>query len=85
MMIRVARIGSRNRVVLPVEVMDVLGLSTNDAVFFLIHGREVRMSRGPDNFAEYLQLHAEPLPPVVDFDEEDDPRQMRFGWQEDDQ
>lgn len=84
MIIRVARIGSRNRVVLPVEVMDVLGLSANDALFFLIRGREVHLSRGPDNFAEYLQLHAEPLPAVVDFDEEVDPRQMRFGWQEED-
>lgn len=81
MIIRVARIGSRNRVVLPPEVMDILGVETGDAVFFLVQGASVRLSRSPATFGEYLQLHGEPLPPVED-SEDVDPRQMRFGWLE---
>jgi antitoxin component of MazEF toxin-antitoxin module len=81
MMIRVARIGTRNRVVLPPEVMDILGVEAGDAVFFLVQGRTVRLSRGPETFGEYLQLHGEPLAAPDDADDID-PRQMRFGWPE---
>ena len=80
MMIRVAKIGTRNRVVLPPEVIDLLGLEVGDAVFFVIRGADVRLSRSPENFAEYLHLHAQALPAVDELDEEIDPRQMRFGW-----
>lgn len=81
MMIRVARIGTRNRVVLPPEVLDVLGVDAGDAVFFLIQGASVRLSRSPETFGEYLQLHGEPLP-APDDTEDIDPHQMRFGWLE---
>lgn len=83
MVIRVARVGSRNRVVLPPEVMDVLGLAAGDAVFFLVQGSSVRLSRSPETFGEYLQMHSEPLPAADDLDDVD-PRQMRFGWLEGD-
>ncbi|MFZ2486826.1 MAG: AbrB/MazE/SpoVT family DNA-binding domain-containing protein [Anaerolineae bacterium] len=84
MLIRIAKLGSRNRVVLPPEAMEALGVGPGDAVFFLIDPRGVRLSRSPETFSEYLQLHAGALP---SFDAEDDvdPDQMRFDWyQEDD-
>ena len=81
MHIRVAKVGSRNRVVLPLEVMEALGLATGDALFFLVREDGVRLSRSPETFGEYLQLHFEPLP-AHDEDAEIDSRQMRFGWSE---
>lgn len=81
MMIRVAKIGTRNRVVLPPEVLDILGVEAGDAVFFLVQGASVRLSRSPETFGEYLQLHGEPLGAPDDLDDVD-PRQMRFGWLE---
>ena len=81
MIIRVARIGSRNRVVLPVEVLDVLGVDPGDALFFVVRDHSVQLSRSPENFGEYLALHNETLPAPVDLDDVD-PRQMRFGWSE---
>ena len=41
MLIRIARIGSRNRVVLPLEVMDMLGVEPGDAVFFVVDRKSV--------------------------------------------
>lgn len=81
MMIRVSRVGTRNRVVLPVEVMELLGLKPGDPVFFVVRDREVHMSRSPETFAEYLRIHSEALPVLEDL-EDVDPRQMRFAWQE---
>jgi len=81
MIIRVAKLGTRNRVVLPPDVMDVLGLSPGDPLFFVIRGQDVRLSRSPEDFGEYLRLHMESLPAPEDYDEID-PRQMRFGWGE---
>lgn len=81
MRIRVARIGSRNRVVLPPDVMDALGVEPGDPLFFVISGSNVRLSRSPQDFGEYLLLHSESLPAPEDYDEVD-PRQMRFGWAE---
>jgi antitoxin component of MazEF toxin-antitoxin module len=79
MLIRIARIGSRNRVVLPLEVMDMLGVEPGDAVFFVVRDNTVRLSRSPETFGEYWQMHAESLP-VPDDPDEVDPRQMQFGW-----
>lgn len=81
MHIRVAKVGSRNRVVLPMEVMEALGLTMGDALFFLVREDGVRLSRSPETFGEYMQLHFEPLP-AHDAGEEVDSRQMRFGWRE---
>lgn len=80
MLIRVSRVGTKNRVVLPVEIMDVLGVEVGDPVFFVVRDNSVRLSRSPETFGEYLQLHAEPLASLDDDDI--DPRQMRFGWTE---
>lgn len=79
MLIRIAKVGSRNRVVLPPEVMDVLGLEVGDAVFFVVRDHTVRLSRSPETFGEYWQMPFESLP-VPDDPEDVDPRQMRFGW-----
>jgi bifunctional DNA-binding transcriptional regulator/antitoxin component of YhaV-PrlF toxin-antitoxin module len=79
MRIRVAKVGTRNRVVLPPEVLDVLGVHPGDPLFFIIRGQSVRLSRSPEDFGEYLLLHSESLPAPEDLDEVD-PRQMRFGW-----
>lgn len=79
MRIRVAKLGTRNRVVLPPEVIDVLGVHPGDPLFFVIRGQSVRLSRSPEDFGEYLLLHSESLPAPEDLDEVD-PRQMRFGW-----
>ena len=80
MLIRIARIGSRNRVVLPLEVMDMLGVEPGDAVFFVVHDNTVRLSRSPETFGEYWQMHAGEDLPVPDDPDEVDPRQMQFGW-----
>lgn len=82
MKIRVAKVGTRNRVVLPPEVLDVLGIDPGDPIFFIIRGQNVRLSRSPEDFAEYLLIHSETLPAPEDLDEAD-PRQMRFGWLDD--
>ncbi len=79
MVIRIAKVGTRNRVVLPPEVMDALGVDVGDAVFFVLGQSGVRISRGPETFGEYLQLHAGTLPALEDPDEVD-PNQMRFDW-----
>ncbi len=79
MIIRIAKVGSRNRVVLPPEVMDALGVGPGDALFFVVGQNGVRLSRSPETFGEYLQLHAAALPAMEDPDEED-PNQMRFDW-----
>lgn len=81
MLIRVSRVGTKNRVVLPVEVMDVLGVQAGDPIFFVVRDNTVRLSRSPQTFGEYLHLHAEPLA-SLDEDDDIDPRQMRFGWPE---
>lgn len=81
MLIRVAKVGTRNRVVLPTEVMDVLGVESGDALFFVIRDNTVRLSRSPETYSEYLTLHSESLPAPDELDEID-PRQMRFGWVE---
>ena len=47
--------------------------------FFIIRGQDVRLSRSPADFAEYLQLHSVSLPALADTDEIDS-RQMQFGW-----
>lgn len=79
MVIRIAKVGSRNRVVLPPEVLDALGVAPGDALFFVVGQNSVRISRGPETFGEYLQLHAGTLPVLEDPDEVDS-RQMRFDW-----
>jgi bifunctional DNA-binding transcriptional regulator/antitoxin component of YhaV-PrlF toxin-antitoxin module len=79
MVIRIAKVGSRNRVVLPPEVMDALGVGPGDALFFVVGQNGVRISRGPETFGEYLQLHAGALPALED-PEDLDPNQMRFDW-----
>jgi antitoxin component of MazEF toxin-antitoxin module len=79
MVIRIAKVGSRNRVVLPPEVLDALGVAPGDALFFVVGQNSVRISRGPETFGEYLQLHAGTLPALEDPDEVD-PSQMRFDW-----
>lgn len=79
MLIRIAKVGSRNRVVLPPEVMDALGVEPGDALFFVVGQNGVRISRGPETFGEYLQLHAGTLPVLEDPDDVD-PDQMRFDW-----
>ena len=79
MLIRIAKVGSRNRVVLPPEVMDALGVEPGDALFFVVGQNSVRLSRGPESFGEYLQLHAGTLPALEDADDVD-PNQMRFDW-----
>lgn len=79
MVIRIAKVGSRNRVVLPPEVMDALGVGPGDALFFVLGQNGVRLSRGPETFGEYLQLHAGTLPVLEDPDDVD-PNQMRFDW-----
>lgn len=79
MVIRIAKVGSRNRVVLPPEVMDALGVDVGDAVFFVLSQGDVRISRSPETFGEYLQLHAGALPAMDDPDDVD-PNQMRFDW-----
>lgn len=81
MIIRVARVGTRNRVVLPVEVLDVLGVDPGDALFFVIRDHSVQLSRSPADYGEYLMLHSESLPAPMDPDDID-PRQMQFGWGE---
>jgi len=81
MIIRVAKVGTRNRVVLPVEVLDVLGVDPGDALFFVIRDHTVQLSRSPADYGEYLMLHNESLPAPMDFDDMD-PRQMHFGWGE---
>jgi bifunctional DNA-binding transcriptional regulator/antitoxin component of YhaV-PrlF toxin-antitoxin module len=78
MLIRVAKLGTRNRVVLPPEVLDVLGVGPGDPLFFVVRGQDVRLSRSPGDFGEYLLMHSEALPAPMD--DEVDPRQMRFGW-----
>ncbi|MEA3336004.1 MAG: AbrB/MazE/SpoVT family DNA-binding domain-containing protein [Chloroflexota bacterium] len=83
MRIRVAKVGTRNRIVLPPEVMDVLGVNSGDAVFFVIRGPGVQLSRSPENYEEYLLLHSETLPAPEDFDlDEVDSCQIRFPWAE---
>lgn len=79
MKLRVTKIGTRNRIVLPPDVMDVLGVEPGEALFFIISGSNVRLSRSPEDFGEYLLLHSESLPAPEDLDEVD-PRQMQFGW-----
>lgn len=79
MIIRIAKVGSRNRVVLPPEVMDALGVEPGDALFFVVGQNSVRISRSPESFGEYLQLHAGSLPALDDPDDVD-PNQMRFDW-----
>ncbi len=79
MVIRIAKVGSRNRVVLPPEVMDALGVAEGDALFFVVGQNGVRISRSPETFGEYLQLHAAALPAMDDPDDADS-RQMRFDW-----
>lgn len=79
MRLRVTKIGTRNRIVLPPDVMDVLGVEPGDPLFFIISGGSVRLSRSPEDFGEYLLLHSESLAAPEDLDEVD-PRQMRFGW-----
>jgi len=79
MKLRIAKIGTRNRLVLPPDVMDVLGVEPGDAVFFIISGENIRLSRSPEDFGEYLLLHGESLSAPEDLDEVD-PRQMRFSW-----
>ncbi len=79
MVIRIAKVGSRNRVVLPPEVMDALGIAEGDALFFVVGQNGVRLSRSPETFGEYLQLHAGALP-TTDEPDDDDSRQMRFDW-----
>ncbi len=81
MLIRVAKVGTRNRVVLPIEVMDVLGVEAGDALFFVVRDNIVRLSRSPETYSEYLTLHSESLPPPDELDDID-PRQMHFGWVE---
>jgi len=84
MKLRVAKLGTRNRIVLPPDVLEALGLEAGDPIFFVIRGGDVRLSRSPEDFGEYLLLHSETLPAPEDFDEID-PRQMRFGWLDDGQ
>lgn len=79
MIIRIAKVGSRNRVVLPQEALDLLGVTVGDALFFVIANHTVRLSRSPETFGEYLQLHAGALPALDDPDEHD-PNQMVFDW-----
>lgn len=79
MVIRIAKVGTRNRVVLPPEVMDALGVDVGDAVFFVVGQSGVRISRSPETFGEYLQLHGGTLPALEDPDDVD-PNQMRFDW-----
>ena len=79
MLIRVAKVGTRNRIVLPPEVMDALGVHPGDASFFVVRDSSVSLSRSPETFGEYLMLHADTLPAPVDIDDVDS-RQMRFGW-----
>ncbi|HNS03866.1 MAG TPA: AbrB/MazE/SpoVT family DNA-binding domain-containing protein [Anaerolineae bacterium] len=79
MIIRIAKVGSRNRVVLPPEVMDALGIAEGDALFFVVGQNGVRLSRSPETFGEYLQLHAGALPASDDPDDLDS-RQMHFDW-----
>jgi antitoxin component of MazEF toxin-antitoxin module len=79
MVIRIAKVGSRNRVVLPPEVLDALGVAPGDALFFVVGHNSVRISRSPESFGEYLQLHAGTLPALEDPDDAD-PNQMRFDW-----
>ncbi len=81
MIIRVAKVGTRNRVVLPVEVLDALGVDPGDALFFVIRDHTVQLSRSPADYSEYLTLHNESLPAPMDPDDID-PRQMHFGWGE---
>ncbi len=79
MFIRIAKLGTRNRVVLPPEVMDALGLAPGDALFFIVGQNSVRISRSPETFGEYLLLHEGTLPALDDPDDVDS-RQMRFEW-----
>lgn len=79
MVIRIAKVGTRNRVVLPPEVMDALGVAEGDALFFVVGQNSVRISRSPETFGEYLQLHAGSLPATDDPDDVDS-RQMHFDW-----
>ena len=81
MLIRPAKIGSRNRVVLPPEIMDSLGVGPGDVLFFVVGRYGVCLSRGPETFAEYLQLHTGPLASADDEDTDTDPSlQMHFDW-----
>ncbi|MER2598963.1 MAG: AbrB/MazE/SpoVT family DNA-binding domain-containing protein [Caldilineales bacterium] len=80
MFIRPAKIGSRNRVVLPPEIMDALGVGPGDVVFFVAGQQGVRLSRGPETFAEYLQLHSGVLASPEDDSDADPALQMQFDW-----
>ena len=80
MFIRPAKIGSRNRVVLPPEIMDALGVGPGDVVFFVAGQQGVRLSRGPATFAEYLQLHSGVLASPEDDSDADPALQMQFDW-----
>ena len=60
----------------------MLGVDPGDPIFFIIRGQNVRLSRSPEDFAEYLLIHSETLAAPEDLDEVD-PRQMRFGWLDD--
>jgi len=80
MLIRPAKIGSRNRVVLPPEIMDALGVGPGDVVFFVVGQNGVRLSRGPETFAEYLQLHSGVLASAEDDPDADPTLQMQFDW-----
>ena len=57
MRMSIAVLRSRGRLVLPAEVRGQLGLSEGDAVLFLIDGDQVRLTRSPENFGEYLALY----------------------------
>lgn len=83
MKIRVTKVGTRHRIVLPPDVLEALGVDAGDTLFFVIssgaRGPEVRLSRSPETFDEYLLLHSEPLPFPEEVEEVDD-RQLRFSW-----
>ncbi len=49
-------VGSRGRIVLPREVRDALGAAEGDTLFFVVQGDQVRLTRAPADFGEYLGM-----------------------------
>jgi AbrB family looped-hinge helix DNA binding protein len=59
-------VGTRGRIVLPREVRAALGVAESDTLFFVVQGDDVRLTRAPSDFGEYLGMFGGGGPPDLD-------------------
>jgi AbrB family looped-hinge helix DNA binding protein len=50
----IARVSSKNQIVLPKTVRDALGVQSGDSVIFLVDGDKVLIRSRPDSFTEAI-------------------------------